>query len=168
VAAAVPTCATDIAEDIPKFWVRAPAPEGIHDTLRRASAKSSFAIQLPPVKHLVGVHIMSSRRPRHRSACHQRLLDDLPPFLHAPPPVLVTQCPARLIRQVELIHRSHSPLCVWIFLLPRLAEFFAQSVGLTLPFPERTWLVRASSHQVFEILRSENERKTYENHSGRW
>src|SRR5215471_4290001 len=60
---------------------RSACPDGLRLTL-------TFLIQLPPVEHLVGIHVVPSRHSRHRGSRHQRLFHNRPPLGLRSPPVL--------------------------------------------------------------------------------
>src|SRR5215472_4052289 len=48
-------------------------------------AQPSFLIELPPVEHLVGIHVVPSRHSRDRGSRHQRLFYNRPPLRFRPP-----------------------------------------------------------------------------------
>jgi acetyl esterase/lipase len=53
-----------------------------------AVAQPPFAIQFPPVEHLIRVHIVTPRHSRHRCPRLQGRFHDLAPIFHTPPPLL--------------------------------------------------------------------------------
>src|SRR5271169_307658 len=69
-----------------------------------ADAQPPFAIQLAPVEHLVGIHIVSSGHSRHRGPRHQRLLHNVPSLFNGSAPLL----------RLRHLHLRHLTQCVHV------------------------------------------------------
>jgi hypothetical protein len=59
------------------------------------------AVLSAPLKHLIRVHHMRPRHPRHRSPCRQRLFDSPPHLLYRPPPSHWFPLKSRALRRVH-------------------------------------------------------------------